>query len=164
MIVVKGWGRWVELGDVGQRVRTSSYKMNKLWGSISLPITTHSLSYIVHCTNIQGIAMPLLWCCGFSSAELRDDKRMLGDTRLLTFSVLQPHIIIESHSCEIKNYDMVYFLPFTHALASPHIITCGRQLLHQDFAGLQHNVIYSLHLFCCSVLTKVFFHFRFLLF
>ena len=26
----EGWGRW---GDVGQKAQTSSYKMNKCWGS-----------------------------------------------------------------------------------------------------------------------------------
>ena len=28
----KGWG-WGKWGDIGQRVQTSSYKMNKFWGS-----------------------------------------------------------------------------------------------------------------------------------
>ena len=29
MIVTRCWGKW---GDVGQRVQTFSYKMNKFWG------------------------------------------------------------------------------------------------------------------------------------
>ena len=32
MVVTMGWG-WGKRGDVGQSVHTSSYKMNKFWGS-----------------------------------------------------------------------------------------------------------------------------------
>ena len=35
MVVARGWGRgaWGEWGAVDQRTQTSSYKVNKFWGS-----------------------------------------------------------------------------------------------------------------------------------
>ena len=32
MVIARGW-RWGKWGDVDQNVQTSSYKMNKFWGS-----------------------------------------------------------------------------------------------------------------------------------
>ena len=40
MVVTRVWGNW---GDAGQRVQTSSYRMNKFWGSnTSIVITDNS--------------------------------------------------------------------------------------------------------------------------